>query len=285
MARTVRSFAALAISLLIAGCAASAERFPTSIDYPPSTMQRYAFKAGGHPWTLSALRTPREAPWKVVIVTGTPSWSEYWAPTLAALPPEFTMVVADRPGFALSEPQGVVGSIGDQADALSPLLEAAPGQQVILVGQSYGAPIAALMAQRHPDKVQALILVSPFFGERGKTARRLTGLGGMVRPMLPRDLKNSIAEVKGQAVQLPAARAALKGLTVPVLVVHGDADDFVPVASARALASGGGPDGRTRMIEVPGGDHFLNACCVPALIAAFQTAAAMTAAQPSRPGR
>ena len=280
MARSFRLSAPLALSLLIAGCTVSAERFPTSGDYPPTTMQRYAFQAGGHPWTLSALRTPRDAPWKVVIVTGTPSWSEYWAPTLAALPKDYTMVVADRPGFAQSQPDGVVGSIADQADALSPLLEAAPGQKVILVGQSYGAPIAALMAQRHPGKVQALVLVSPFFGERGETAQRLTGLGGLVRPMLPRDLKNSIAEVRGQAAQLPAARAALKGLTVPVLVVHGDADDFVPVASARTIARDGGPAGRTQLVEVPGGDHFLNACCVPALLSAFEKAAALASSPP-----
>ena len=160
------------------------------------------------------------------------------------------MVVADRPGFAQSQPDGVVGSIADQADAL------------------------------HPGKVQALVLVSPFFGERGETAQRLTGLGGLVRPMLPRDLKNSIAEVRGQAAQLPAARAALKGLTVPVLVVHGDADDFVPVASARTIARDGGPAGRTQLVEVPGGDHFLNACCVPALLSAFEKAAALASSPP-----
>jgi pimeloyl-ACP methyl ester carboxylesterase len=253
---------------------AEVERYPTSADYPAGTMERVAFQAGGRPWRLSALRTPRAAPWKVVVITGTPSWSEYWAPTLAALPERFTMIVADRPGFALSEPAEAVGSISDQADALAPLLDAAPGQKVILVGQSYGAPIASLMAARHPDKVQAVVLMSAFFGERGATARRLTSLGGMVRPMLPRDLKNSIAEVRGQASQLPAARAALMGLRQPVVVLHGEVDTFVPVASARALAAGRGKS-PTLMIETPGGDHFLNACCVPALIGALERAAGM----------
>lgn len=274
MARLLRVFAALAAIASLAGCVASAERYPTSADYPATVMQRFTYAAGGHPWTLSALKTPRAAPWKVVVISGTPSWSEYWAPTLAALPQQFTMVVADRPGFALSEPAGPVGSISDQADAMAPLLAASPGQKVILVGQSYGAPIAALMAARHPEQVQALVLVSPFFGDRGTTARRLTGMGGMVRPLLPRDLKNSITEVKGQAVQLPAARAALASLTVPVLILHGDADTFVPVAAARAMAAETRAGGPTALVEVPGGDHFLNACCVPALIGAFERAAA-----------
>ena len=271
----VRSLAVVLAAIALSGCmSAEVERYPTSADYPAGTMERVSVQATGHPWTLSALETPRAAPWKVVVITGTPSWSEFWAPVLAVLPERFTMVVADRPGFALSEPQGVVGSISDQAQALSALLDVEPGQKVILVGQSYGAPIATLMAQRYPDKVQALILMSPFYGERGRTAQRLTSLGGMVRPMLPRDLKNSIAEVKGQAPQLPAARTALAGLTIPVVVLHGEADTFVPISSARALAASRGA-APTAMVAVPAGDHFLNACCVPALIGALETAAEM----------
>lgn len=275
MPRIVRPLAAAAVAIALSGCmSAEVERYPTSKDYPAGTMERVAVQAAGHPWTLSALRTPRVSPWKVVVITGTPSWSEFSAPVLAALPEDYTMVVADRPGFALSEPAGVVGSISDQAEALSALLDVAPGQKVILVGQSYGAPIATLMAARYPDRVQALVLMSPFYGERGTTARRLTGLGGMVRPMLPRDLKNAIAEVRGQAPQLPAARAALAGLAQPVVVLHGEADTFVPLSSARALAQSRGAT-PTTLVVVPGGDHFLNACCVPALVGAIETAAGM----------
>lgn len=283
MLRTIRTFAGFSLTVVLAACAADVERYPTSADYPAGVMKRIPIQAAGHPWRLSALETPRAAPWKVVVITGTPSWSEYWAPVLAALPEPYTMIVADRPGFALSEPRAVVGSIADQAEALSALLDAAPGQKVILVGQSYGAPIAALMAARYPDRVQALVLMSPFFGERGRTARRLTGLGGMVRPMLPRDLKNSIAEVRGQAPQLPAARAALVGLRVPVVVMHGEADTFVPIASARALAASRGT-APTAMVAVPAGDHFLNACCVPALVGALQTAAGMAESRSSPSG-
>lgn len=275
LSRAARPIAAVLAALALSACVqVEGERYPTSADFPAGTMERVSVQAAGHPWKLSALKTPRAAPWKVVVITGTPSWSEFWAPVLAALPDRFTMVVADRPGFALSEPRGVVGSIGEQAQALSALLDAEPGQKVILVGQSYGAPIATLMARRYPEKVQALILMSPFYGERGSTAKTLTGLGGMVRPMLPRDLKNSIAEVRGQAPQLPLAREALASLTIPVLVLHGEADTFVPISSARALAASRG-NAPTVMVSVPAGDHFLNACCVPALVNALQSAADM----------
>ena len=93
MRRIARLVAASALTVGLVACAAKVERYPTSADYPAGTMERVAVQAGGHPWRLSALETPRTAPWKVVVVTGTPSWSEFWAPVLATLPERFTMIV------------------------------------------------------------------------------------------------------------------------------------------------------------------------------------------------
>jgi pimeloyl-ACP methyl ester carboxylesterase len=64
--------------------------------------------------------------------------------------------------------------------------------------------------------------------------------------------------------------AALRGLTQPIVFVHGDNDTFVPLAADQRIAA---EYGHT-LIEVPGGDHFLNACCVPALLGAFEQAIA-----------
>jgi pimeloyl-ACP methyl ester carboxylesterase len=247
------------------------DRFPTSSSYPPGTMERTTFTAGvPEGWRISALRTPErpDATWKVVIITGTPSWSEYWAPTIAALPPTREMIVADRPGFRTSEPEEAVRDLAKQADALAPMLEAREGQRVLLVGQSFGAPVATLMAQRYPDRVDAIVLVSAYFGDRGPTARRLFGAGRLFHGMLDRDLKNSITEVTAQTAQLPAVWTALRGLQQPIVFIHGDDDTFVPLDADQRIAA---EYGHT-LVTVPGGDHFLNACCVPALLGAFEQA-------------
>jgi pimeloyl-ACP methyl ester carboxylesterase len=249
------------------------DRFPTSSAYPEGTMERIEFAAGvPEGWRISALQTPEraDASWKVVIITGTPSWSEYWAPTIAGLPTTREMIVADRPGFRTSEPEDAVRDIAKQADALAPMLEARPGQRVLLVGQSFGAPVATLMAQRYPDRVHALVLVSAYFGDRGPTARRMFGVGRLVHGILPRDLRNSISEVTAQGPQLPAVWAALRGLSQPIVFVHGDDDSFVPLEADQRIAA---EYGHT-LITVPGGDHFLNACCVPALLEAMEQAIA-----------
>src|SRR5690606_31868180 len=243
--RIINRLSAPLFALALSACAIGTsedenDRFPTSSAYPPGTMERVEVTAGvPEGWRISALQTPAraDATWKVGIITGTPSWSEYWAPTIAGLPPSRELIVADRPGFRTSEPEDAVRDIAKQAEALSPMLETRPGQRVLLVGQSFGAPLATLMAARYRDRVDALVLVSAYFGDRGPTARRMFGLGRIVQPILPRDLRNSIAEVEAQPPQLPAVWTALAGLNQPLVFVHGDRDSFVPLEADQRIAA------------------------------------------------
>ena len=237
------------------------EHFPTSKDYPDSVMRRVTFTAGGGlGWKISALATTREhpCPLKIVVVPGAPSWAEYWAPALAALPLDREMIVVDRPGFAASEPATCVPDIRLQAVALSPLLETQPGQKILLVGQSYGAAIATVMAARNPKALAGVVLLSSYLGEPGPTARFLVNLGLRALNLIPRDLRNAILEVSGQAPQLAHMRQALRRLNVPVHVIHGDADDFAPIELAERLVAETHSRKPMSFIRVPGGNHFMN---------------------------
>ena len=237
------------------------EHFPTSKDYPDSVMRRVTFTAGGGlGWKISALATTREhpCPLKIVVVPGAPSWAEYWAPLLAALPLDREMIVVDRPGFAASEPATCVPDIRLQAVALSPLLETQPGQKILLVGQSYGAAIATVMAARNPKALAGVVLLSSYLGEPGPTARFLVNLGLRALNLIPRDLRNAILEVSGQAPQLAHMRQALRRLNVPVHVIHGDADDFAPIELAEQLVAEQPSRRPMNFIRVPGANHFLN---------------------------
>lgn len=251
------------------------EHVPIHVCYAEDTVRRINIEAGGgHGWRISALTTPRDkpAPWKIVVVTGAPSWAEYWAPLLAALPGDREMIVVDRPGFAGSEPVEYVGDIRVQAAALAPLLEAAPGQKILLVGQSYGAAIAALMAAAAPKSLKGLVLLSGYFGESGPTARWLVDWGSKLLPFIPRDLKNAVREVAGQRAQLEHLHAALKDVRVPLHILHGDADDFAPIETAERFHDrlGAHRTARARFRRVPGADHFLNDGPPEALIALLE---------------
>jgi pimeloyl-ACP methyl ester carboxylesterase len=265
--RSIRLFKALALAILLSACASEGNRFPTSGQYPVGMMKRVGLtSAVPEAWTLSALTTNHpSAPWKLVIITGTPSFSEYWAPTLAGAPENLEVIVADRPGFKGSGPEAAVTDIATQAKALSVLLEPTnPGQKVIVAGQSYGGPISTLMAAKYPDKIAGLILVSAFFGERGPTIKNLSFAGGIARGMIGRDLRNGLDELRGQAPQLPAVFTALDGLKLPIVVLHGDKDTFVTLPAAQRLAT----RVNAPLITAKNGDHFLNACCVSDIMGA-----------------
>jgi pimeloyl-ACP methyl ester carboxylesterase len=237
------------------------EHRPTSQDYPDSLVHRIQFEAGGGlGWKISAITTPRDkpAPWKIVVITGAPSWAEYWAPVLAALPLDRELVVVDRPGFAGSEPHDCVPNIQQQALALSPLMTTVPGQRLILVGQSYGAAIATLMAGMRPKRLAGLVMLSSLLGELGPTARWLVDVGERVASLIPRDLRHAIMEVRGQPEQLAQVRGVLQRLTVPVHVIHGDQDDFAPVEMAQKLVAETNTLRPMRFALVPGANHFLN---------------------------
>jgi pimeloyl-ACP methyl ester carboxylesterase len=256
------------------------EHAPTSADYPETVVRRTSFLAGGgHGWRISALETPRDrpAPWKIVVITGAPSWAEYWSETLAEAPQDREIIVVDRPGYANSEPLHPVTDIRVQAEALAPVLHAGRGQKVLLVGQSYGAAIASIMADENPGKVAGLVLLSGFFGEAGPTARWLLDLGTKALKMIPRDLRNAVIEVNGQKPQLRHAKRALARVNVPIHMIHGDKDDFAPLEVAEKLAAETVTRRPIRVVKTEGANHFLNDGPADVLLAAIESCI------PSRP--
>ena len=250
------------------------EHAPTLADYPDHVVRRTSFVCGGHHgWRISAIETPRARPtaWKIVVITGAPSWAEYWAETLSELPQDREMIVVDRPGYGASEPLHPVGDIRVQAEALAPVLRAARGQKVLLVGQSYGAAIASIIAEQNPGKVAGLVLLSGFFGEAGPTARWLLDVGSRTLKLIPRDLRNAVIEVTGQKPQLLHAKQALGRLNIPIHMIHGDKDDFAPLEVAERLAAETVTRRPIRVVRTEGANHFFNDGPAEILIAAIES--------------
>ena len=249
------------------------EHAPTSADYPDTVVRRTSFLAGGGlGWRISALETPRAtpAPWKIVVITGAPSWAEYWAETLAELPADREMMVVDRPGYGASEPAEPVTDIRTQALALAPLLTARRGHKVMLVGQSYAAAIASLKAEAPPGKVESLVLLSGFFAETGPTSRWLLDVGAKALKLIPRDLRHAVVECTGQRPQLAYAKRALGRVSIPIHMIHGDKDDFAPIEAAERLAAETVTRRPINFVRTPGANHFLNDGPAEQLIAALE---------------
>jgi pimeloyl-ACP methyl ester carboxylesterase len=137
------------------------------------------------------------------------------------------------------------------ADAVRLLERTGP---CLLVGSSLGALVGAFAAAARPELVRALALLAPAVGFVTNLAGRLDeqgrmwtseGLGFVVESQVIED---------GKQLDEPGLPARLR---VPTLVVHGTADEVIPVrAGERFFAAI--PHARKELWLVPGGDHRLN---------------------------
>jgi len=121
----------------------------------------------------------------LLLLHGFASSTYSWREVIQPLADAGQQVVAfDRPAFGLTE-RPVRGqwqgkspySPEAQADLTVSLMDELGIDQAVLVGNSAGGTIATLTALRHPDRVQALVLVSPAIYSGG-------GAPGFVRPLL-----------------------------------------------------------------------------------------------------
>ena len=205
-------------------------------------------------------------------------------------------------------------TLDDMADDAVGLLDALGLSSAHVVGASLGGMIAQTIAARHPDRVRSLTSImstpSPAIGsptqqalgvllappatsrdeavQRSVTAYRVIG-----SPDYPLD-EEWLRGVSGEsydrgydplgvARQLLAIHAsgdrtpALRGLDVPTLVVHGDADPLVQVEGGRATAEAV-PD--AELLVLPGMGHNLPRELWPTITGAIDALAQRAEAEP-----
>jgi uncharacterized protein len=158
---------------------------------------------------------------------------------------EVTTELARREGYGVlaAEYRGYGGNPGSPSEeglyrdgraALAWLLDqGVPTGQIVLVGNSLGSGVATQLASEVPAR--ALVLVSPFMSMTATAANQY--------PYAPvdwllADRFENIAKI---------GRAAM-----PVLVVHGSADELIPLDHARQLAAA---NRMARIVVLPGLGH------------------------------
>ena len=157
---------------------------------------------------------------------------------------------------------GYPGTLADVAAALD-RLAAVPGVdpgRLVLVGHSAGGHLALWAAGRH-----RLPPGTPGAGPRGPRPAAVVSLAGvadLVRAARAGTGEGAVPDLLGgMPDEVPdryaaASPAALVPLAVPTLLVHGDADDRVPVAQSRGYAERARAAGDVvELVELPGGTH------------------------------
>ena len=199
----------------------------------------------------------------------------------------YSLVVPDLPGFGYSDRSPAADhSYETQAVLLHELLDRLEVERAAVLGHSTGAALAVRMAAARPERVVALILAGGP-GEYDATFPRLTRpLLALALPLAvesrwavrwlnrlamasPRRLDERTVERHLDAARVPGHAATLltiltatrhgpppppEALTLPVLLLAGSADRYLPPVRARSLARTL-PDGRA--VVVPAAGHLL----------------------------
>jgi non-heme chloroperoxidase len=95
----------------------------------------------------------------VLLLHGQPGTRADWKGVRRALRDRFRVVVPDRPGYG--ETGGRALGMRENADAMVGFLDELEIQRATVAGHSWGAGVALAMAQRHPERLTALVLVCP----------------------------------------------------------------------------------------------------------------------------
>jgi len=171
----------------------------------------------------------------VVFIHGAPGSSRDYKEYLLdeELCSQFNMMAADRPGYGFSEYGLVVTSIQEQARRVA----AGIPDNSIIVGHSYGGPVAAAIAMYHPEKVRELLLLAPAVDPENEKQFLVNGI--MRFPMLRRLMSSALEVALDEKLSHEKALEQLAGdwhlITVPVTLVHGEKDRIVPFENVSFL--------------------------------------------------
>ncbi len=248
-------WSALSVLLAAAGCAPPGANAPEAATEP----LRAELKLGAPSFaTVSYLRAGDRSGTRLILVHGTPGSATAWSDYVLSPPPGMDVLAIDRPGFGRSGPDSAMVSLADQAAAVLALMPT-DGRPVVLLGHSLGGPIVARVAADHPERVAGLVLLAASMDPAQEAIHPMQYVGawGLVKPLLPRMLRNANAELMALKPELEALALALPRITAKVVIVHGTKDDLVPVANVHFMQAHLTGARCVKTVLLEGQNHFL----------------------------
>jgi len=157
-----------------------------------------------------------------------------------------SLLVADYRGYGWSDGLPTASSLVHDAplvfEALGQMLKEAGSevpQRVFVMGRSLGSAAAIEVARQHQEAIAGLIIESGF----ADTLRLLARLG-------------VVLENLDEAQDVFANLAKIGQISLPTLVIHGQADMLIPASEGMALYEGSStPDDEKRLVVIPGAGH------------------------------
>lgn len=223
----------------------------------------------------------------VVLLQGFMAARGIWKWQVEDFAPHFRVITMDNRDAGENPPESEAYTMADLAGDAAALLDALGIDRANILGHSMGGYVALQFAARYPERLEKLVLVStsalaggalgrpaPTYDEsrftvdpvertRGRYTRMTAPGYFEARP----DQLEAVAQTQhgnrlsfaammrqsGAAFMTHDARGALPGIRVPVLVIHGDLDQTIPISAGRRIAES---IPHARFVEFSGVGHL-----------------------------
>jgi pimeloyl-ACP methyl ester carboxylesterase len=215
----------------------------------------------GHTLRCYELKQP-DAEWKIVFIHGTPATAAVFGEQFRNPFARANLAALDRPGFGASGPDRRRPTLVDQANAVGALLTNEPTRRTILVGHSYGAPVALLTALKFTNQIAGVVLIGGSVDPAQENIYAIQRFADwpLVSWFVPRSLRQCNRELLTLRGDLVRLKPQLVRLAVPVVMVHGGKDRQVPVANVDYLRGELSAAGKTNLFDqlvFPDYNHFI----------------------------
>ncbi|NER14284.1 alpha/beta fold hydrolase [Leptobacterium flavescens] len=175
----------------------------------------------------------------------------------SALLERAALYTIDRPGYGYSRFGKAVTSIEEQTRIVAEIIESLEQENVIVVGHSFGGPIAAYSSLKS-DKVKAVLMLAPAIDPENEKVFWFAYVAKwrLTKWMVPGALGVAGDEKFTHVKELKKIRDNWMNVRVPVVHIHGTKDVVVPFDNVSFTKENFNQD-YLRVIELEGENHFL----------------------------
>jgi pimeloyl-ACP methyl ester carboxylesterase len=174
----------------------------------------------------------------LLLLHGSPSSLSSWNAlyTDSAFLTTFKIIAVDRPGYGYSNFGDVETSIAKQAEVIEAIIDSLDLSTTILLGASYGGPVAAQVAMHRPQQIEHLIFLSASVKPTAEKTFWISHLmtAPIIKYAFPAVFRMSSKEKLSHAKELEKIKN-WDCIKSPTSIVHGDKDDLVFFSNAEFL--------------------------------------------------
>ena len=168
-----------------------------------------------------------------------------------------TVYSIDRPGYGYSRFGKAVTSIQEQTEVLSEIIDSINQNFVVVVGHSYGGPIAAYSSLK-TGKVKGVLMLAPAIDPENEKVFWFAHIAKwkLTKWMVPGALGVAGDEKFTHVKELEKIKDIWKDIKVPVIHVHGTKDVVVPFENT-TFSKNNFDNHYLEVIELKEENHFL----------------------------